>query len=323
MKLIIVSICLNESKTIKELLERMPKKLDGIDVIERVILDDGSTDDTAKVARENGATVIQNGSQKRLAYSFQKAVDYALGAGADFVVNIDGDLQFSPEEIPFIAEPVIKGDADFVAADRFTDKDTGERRKPENMPTAKYYSNRVGAWIVGKLSGYSFRDVTCGFRAYNREALLAINLNSKYTYTQESFQVLAMRKMNIKSMPVTIKYYPGRKSRVVTNFFKFFMTSTINILRAFRDNAPLSFFFMLGAIPMVVGLILGFGLFIYWINAGQFSPYKFVGFGSLYFTTLGIVIWLIGIMADMLDRVLNNQEKMITLMKEMKYSKDK
>jgi glycosyltransferase involved in cell wall biosynthesis len=319
MKLVVVSICLNEEKTIGEVVERIPEKIEGIDEIEKIVIDDGSSDQTAQEARKAGALVFSNKSQKRLAFSFQKAVKIALKRGADLMVNIDGDLQFMPEQIPQLVEPIIKGEADFVASDRFTDPETGKIRKPPNMSIGKYLGNLLGAKIVGQLSGQHFKDVTCGFRAYNKKALLSLNINSKYTYTQESFQVLASKKIEIASVPVKIKYYPGRKSRVVTSFFKFLFGSAINILRAFRDYAPLAFFFALGVPAFLLGLGCGIFVLVHWLRTGGFSPYKFLGFAALYFSTLGVVIWLVGVLADMLDRVLNNQEKILKEVKEVKY----
>src|SRR5690606_31417750 len=141
---------------------------------------------------------------------------FALEHGYDVMVNIDGDLQFAPEDIPKFVEPIVAGDADFVAADRFTDPETSAEKHPDNMPTAKYYGNKLGAYIVSKLSNREFRDVTCGFRSYNRDALYALNINGRHTYTQESFQVLAAKGLRIATVPVVVKYFKGRKSRVVT-----------------------------------------------------------------------------------------------------------
>ena len=129
MKLVIFSICKDEAKTINELIRRMPKKIKGIDEIETLVISDGSTDDTAKVAKKAGATrVIEGFKQKRLAYRFSQATELALEMGADVAVNIDGDLQFSPEDIPKLLEPIMKEGYDFVAANRFADPKTGERR---------------------------------------------------------------------------------------------------------------------------------------------------------------------------------------------------
>ncbi len=324
MKLVIFTVVLNEAGTITELIERLPKKIPGIETIETVVLSDGSTDDTVKFARKAGATeVIEGKQQKRLAYRFNQALDLVLSRGADIAVNIDGDLQFRPEDIPLLVQPIIAGEADFVAADRFTDTETGERRKPKNMSTGKYYANRVGSYIVGRLSGYGFRDVTCGFRAYNREAMLALNINSPYTYTQESFQILALKNMNIKALPVVVTYYPGRKSRVVTNFFQFLINSALNIMRAFRDFEPLKFFFYLGLLPFLFGGAASAFVGLHWLDTRMTSPYTSLGILGVYLFSVGILIWVVGLVADMLDRVNKNQEKLITLAKKNLYDKDR
>jgi glycosyltransferase involved in cell wall biosynthesis len=320
MKLVIFTICKDEAETVGELLARMPKKISGIQKIETLVVSDGSTDETVALAKKSGATkVIEGASQKRLAFRFQQAIDTALAMGADYAANIDGDLQFAPEDIPKLLQPVVSGEADFVAADRFTDTKTGERRKPANMPTGKYYANRLGAWIVGNLSGQQFRDVTCGFRAYNKQAMIAININSNYTYTQESFQVLALKKMNIASMPIEVKYYPGRKSRVVRSFWQFLFGSALNILRAYRDYAPLKFFGFASAICTAPGLLLGGFVSWHWASTGSISPYIAFGIIALFLVGIGVMLALLGLVADMFDRMLNNQEKILEDVKRLKY----
>lgn len=320
MKLVIFTICKDEAATLKELLNRIPKKIKGISSIQTLVISDGSTDETAEIARKNGADkVIEGLTQKRLAYRFQQAIDTVLEMGADVCVNIDGDLQFAPEDIPKLLKPILTEDYDFVAADRFTDPETGEKRRPDNMPPTKYWANRLGARIVGSLSGENFRDVTCGFRAYNRKAMLAININSNYTYTQESFQILAVKKMNITSVPTIVKYYPGRKSRVVKNFWQFLFGSAINIMRAYRDYAPLKFFGVIGAICFIPGLIMGSLVSFHWATTGNISPYIAVGIISLFLVSIGILFGILGLVADMFDRMLNNQEKIIEQNKRQKY----
>lgn len=324
MKLVIFTICKDEADTLNELLTRMPKKIKGVSIIETLVVSDGSTDDTVKIAHKNETTKVIDGiRQKRLAYRFQQAINTALDMGADYAVNIDGDLQFSPEDIPKLLEPVVSGGADFVAADRFTDVDSGERRKPEHMPTGKYWANRLGAWIVGNLSGQAFRDVTCGFRAYNKKAMISININSNYTYTQESFQVLALKKLNILSMPIAVTYYPGRQSRVVKSFWQFLFGSALNILRAYRDYAPLRFFGSLSLILGIPGAVLGGFVTWHWASKGSISPYIAFGVLSLFLIGTSTMLALLGLLADMFDRMLNNQEKIIENQKLAKYSRKK
>lgn len=322
MKLLVVSICKDEAEMIGKVLDGVPDKIKGVSKIEKLVIDDGSSDNTAEVARSHGADVISDGSQKRLALRFREALEEALSREADIMVNIDGDLQFDPAEIPLMISPILDGEADFVAANRFVDAKTGEKRRPEGMPVGKYLGNKLGAYIIGKLSDHEFSDVTCGFRAYNRDAMFSLNLHGNYTYTQESFQVLAMKKMRIVSVPTSIKYYPGRKSRVVRSFWQFLIGSAMNILRAYRDYAPLSFFGNLGSFIFAIGFILSVFFMGHWVVTGQFTPYKFVGFTAIYFISLALIIWIVGMMADMLDRLLGNQEKIIERLKRIEYDND-
>src|SRR5690606_9440902 len=138
-------------------------------------------------------------------------------------------------------------------------------------------------------------------------------------YTQESFQVLAMKRMRIQSVPGAIKYYPGRKSRVVKSFFQFVFGSAINILRAYRDYAPLRFFGTLGLIFFIPGVAaLGFSV-NHLLRTGEFSPYKAVGLTGLYLFTMSLLAWGMGLVADMLDRMLNNQEKILENLKFIRH----
>lgn len=318
MKLVVFSICMNEEETIAQVVKGVPNKIDKIDEIKFVVIDDGSHDSTVRVAKKAGAIVHSDGVNKKLALRFREALDIALEMDADIMVNIDGDMQFNPADIPQIVEPITSGEADFVAADRFTSAD-GKKQKPENMPSGKYYGNLLGARIVSGLSGQKFNDVTCGFRSYNKKAIKSLNINGTKTYTQESFQVLAMKKMRIATVPTLVKYYPGRKSRVVTSIPSYILSSAINILRSYRDFAPLRFFGWLGTLPMVIGIVSG-GFFVaHWLVTGSFSPYKFAGFIGMYFVTLGIILWSLGLVADMLSRMLNNQEKIIEYSKKQAF----
>lgn len=320
MKLVVVSICMNEEKTIAKVVKAVPKKIPGISKIETVVIDDGSSDRTAHNARKAGADVYSDGANKKLALRFSEAVNIALSKNADLMVNIDGDMQFNPADIPQLVAPVVNGEADFVAADRFTDN-SGNKRRPKNMPVGKYYGNLLGARIVSGLSKQTFNDVTCGFRAYNRKALYSLNINSTKTYTQESFQVLAMKRLRIKNLPIKVTYFPGRKSRVVKSIGSYMANSALNILRSYRDFAPLRFFGWLGFIPFVIGLVSGSIFFGHWLATGSFSPFKFLGFAGVYFVTIAIILWSLGLVADMLSRILNNQEKNLELTKKRYYEK--
>jgi len=319
MKLLVISICKNEAKTVAELVKRIPRSYPGIKKVEICIVDDGSTDDTAKLAKKAGAVVYSDGANKGLAFRFREAVDIALSRDADILVNIDGDLQFQPEDITQLIAPVVDNRADFVAANRFVDPETGETRRPKNMPMSKYYGNKLGAWVVSRLSKHRFSDVTCGFRAYNYRTLSALNINSTHTYTQESFQIIAAKRLRIMTMPVKVTYFKGRKSRVVTSVFTYSAISMFNILRAYRDFAPWRFFFSLGVVPFVLGLAAGVFTAWHWAHTGTITPYKFLGIGSLYLVSLGIFFWSLGLVADMLVRMTGTQERIYEDVKTLRY----
>ena len=137
MKLVVISFCKDEATTISEVINRIPKKIKKIDDIDIVIIDDGSKDNTAEVAKKAGAEVVSDSISKGVAFRFREAIDIALEKNADIMVNIDGDLQFSPEDIPKMVQPILNNKADFVAADRFSDPTTDQMRRPKNMPLKK------------------------------------------------------------------------------------------------------------------------------------------------------------------------------------------
>jgi glycosyltransferase involved in cell wall biosynthesis len=321
MKLVVFSICKDEEATIGELVDRIPRSINGVSEIQVLVVSDGSTDRTAEIALSHGAIVVEGRHQRRLAFRFQQAIDIVLGMGADVAVNIDGDLQFDPEDIPALLDPILTKRAQFVAADRFTDPETGVQRKPDNMPPPKYWGNRLGARVVGTLTNQSFSDVTCGFRAYSREALLALNINTKYTYTQESFQILANSGIDIETMPTKVTYFPGRKSRVVTNFWSFLATSGINILRAYRDFAPLRFFFALSLLPLLFGVGSSSFVGLRWLFTGQTSPFTSLGIIGVYMFSFGLFLLVMGLVADMQVRLTKTQEKTLKLLKREHYER--
>ncbi len=319
MHLVVFSICKDEEKTIAGVLDAIPPIIPGIDTIQTLVLSDGSLDRTAEVARNAGATVIEGQTQLRLAARFQQAIDIALAMGADIAVNIDGDLQFDPAEIPKLVEPIVSGRAQFVAGDRFTKPGATTPGRPENMPKSRYAGNVVGAGVVSLLTGTRFPDVTCGFRAYSREAMLTVNINSTYTYTQESFQRFAHAGLAIEMVPIAVTYYPGRRSRVVEGFVSFVSNSAVNLLRSYRDMAPLRFFAVLALLPLLGGLGgLGFVL-THWLRTSQTSPYTSIGLLGGYFFSLGVILIVVGLVADMMVRSSRNQEKILRLLKEERY----
>ena len=320
MKLAVLIPAFNEEDSLASVVRSIPQVITGISSIDVVVIDDGSTDGTAEIARQIGARVVRHAHNQGVGAAFQSGLRRALELGADIVVNIDADGQFSPLEIPKLIQPILRDEADFVAADRFTTED-GHMRKPENMPTIKYWGNKRVSRLISLIAKENFPDVSCGFRAYSRTALLHLNLIGRFTYTQESFLDLATKGMRIASIPVDVKYFPGRKSRVAGNLLQYGWRISGTIFRTFRDHQPIRFFGLLGAAFFVLGLFLD--AFVLWhlYSVGSFTPYKSVALGGIYLNSLGIIIWIVGLVADMLDRIRSNQERILYMLKRQNYDR--
>ena len=313
MKLIIYMPALNEEEGISDVIKSLPKKIEGIDEIKVLVVDDGSTDDTAKKAKQSDADVVSHNVNKGVGSAFQSAVQYALENEADILVSIDADRQFNSEQIPEIIQPILKDKADMVTGNRFEDG------MPKDMPKSKYWGNTQMSRLISIISGQKFRDVSCGFRAYNREALLRLNLFGAFTYTQETILDMVFKGLRIVEFPVDVIYFKDRKSRVAGSIVKYaFRTSQI-ILTTLKDYKPMLFFGGIGGICLVVGLILEIFLGIYFLITGDFSPYKFVGFTGFGFLVFGLLLVVVGLLADMFNRVRVNQERILYELKRERY----
>lgn len=318
MKLIILIPSFNEEQTIEKVITQIPRKIDNIQEINIIVIDDGSTDNTRKLAANAGAMVISHQKNKGVGSAFNTGLNKALELGADVMVNIDADGQFFPQEIPFLIQPIVDYTADFVSGDRFSDS-KGIRTKPENMPKIKYWGNFWMARLISVLAEQEFHDVSCGFRAYSKEAMLWLNLSGKFTYTQETFLDFAFKGLEIKSLPVKVAYFKDRESKIANNILKYIIRSMKIILRAYRDYRPLSFFGWMGFFPFIFGLACGIFLLTHYILAGRFFPFRFIGFAGIYLGSLGIILWIAGLIADMFRRIRSNQENILYFQKKRFY----
>lgn len=315
MRLLVGIPALNEEDTIRHVIDEIPSSMPGITDISVCVIDDASTDATASMAREAGARVISNARTCGVATAFRRLVRVALEDNSDILVNIDGDGQFSPSEIPGLIEPIVHDRADFVAANRFGS--TNER--PKDMPLGKYFGNRAMNWLLQFLTGRQFSDVSSGFRAYSRHALLHLNVLSGFTYTQETFLDLATKDVRIAQVPVDVHYLPGRQSRVVKSLLRYGIRTLSTIFRVVRDNRPLTVFGLPAAMLCLAGIALGTFLAVHYFRTGAFTPYIFVGFVGAYVFTIGLVLAIVGLASDMLRPIRRNQELMLYLVKRQAY----
>ncbi|MBT6068532.1 glycosyltransferase family 2 protein [Candidatus Peregrinibacteria bacterium] len=311
-KLVIYMPALNEEERIGDTLRSLPKKLNGVDEIEVLVVDDGSTDNTKKIARECGAKVFSHGTNKGVGAAFHSGVEQSLHMGADIMLSIDADGQFDVNNIPSLLEPILKNRADFTTGNRFHKE--GDR--PEFMSRVKYWGNKQIARLVSTMAGHKIRDVACGFRAYNREVLLNLNLSGTFTYTQETILNLTYKEFRLTEVPISVKYFADRKSRVASSIFKYALNTFLIIIRSYRDYQPLRFFGLSGIAIFLMGLGLDIWLVIHYIQVGTFSPFKVFGFLGGLLNLIGVLTIILALIADMLGRIRTNQEQMLYLQKK-------
>lgn len=313
MKLIIYLPTLNEAEHIEKVLSSLPRQLDRVDEIEYLVVDDGSTDTTAALARRCGAQVVSHGHNRGVGAAFQTAVQYALEHQADILVGIDADGQFDSREIPALIRPILENEAQMVIGNRFSSG------MPRHMPRVKYWGNQVVAGLISSISQQNFSDVSCGFRAFSREALFRLNIFAQFTYTHETILSMAYQGQRVVEHPISVTYHPGRKSRVAGSILAYAVQTSKIILRVMLDYRPMRVFGTIGAGFIFIGALFELFLMIHYFSTHTFTPYKNFGFIGLGFVIFGMLVLLIALVADMLNRVRLNQDKILYEIKKSRH----
>jgi glycosyltransferase involved in cell wall biosynthesis len=302
MKLIIQIPCLNEAEQLPTTLGDLPRQVEGFDSVEWLIIDDGSTDETVEVARANGVDhVVRLTNNKGLATAFQAGLDASLKLGADVVVNTDADNQYSAADIPKLVAPILAGNADMVVGDRVVES-------IEHFSALKKALQRLGSAVVRRASDTDVPDTTSGFRAYNREAAIQVQVVSKYTYTLETIiqagkMLVAVDHTPIRTNPVT------RESRLFKSMSSYVRRNTVSIFRIYSQYEPLRVF-------MAAALLLGLAAAVIWGRFVYFYIVQDEGAGHVQSLILGAVLFIaaiqlaaLGVMGDILagSRVLQQR----------------
>lgn len=316
MRLCVVIPALNEENTICDLVRRIPADIAGISQTVTIVVDDGSTDRTGEVAEGAGAMVVRHSRNRGLGAAFRTGIETALSLGADVVVNMDGDGQFNPEDIEKILKPVLFEEAGFVTACRFSDQYPA-------MSIPKLAGNLFVSRLISFLTGFRYRDVSCGFRAYSREALLKINLFGDFTYTQETFLDLSFKGVRIKEVPVEINQRAYGDSRVASNLLRYAVGAGKIMFRSFCDHRPIMVFGGLALALFFVALLLGVFFVTHFLTTDSFSPHKWAGFTAAFFFLLGMIAFVVGLLADMLGRIRKTNEKILYLLKRQNLQRDR
>jgi glycosyltransferase involved in cell wall biosynthesis len=316
MKLVINIPAFNEEKKIGETLKRIPGSFSGVSEVFIQVIDDGSKDRTVDVCKNaNVHCLVSHKTNRGIGKVFRTAVEKALENGADIMVNIDADGQFDPSDIQKIIDPILKNEADMVSADRFSDI------KAKNMPKSKYHLNRIAAWIIGKFMNIRINDLTCGFRAYNRETLLRLNLPGNFTYTQEVIIDALGKNLKVVWIPVEVTYFENRKSRVVKSIWSYVNNSFRIILKAIRDVRPMKFF----GIPGILMILFSLGFLVYFLimyfQDFKITPYRNILILSISLFLVGLQFFVFALIADMIKSNRKLTEDQMYLFKKEKYKK--
>ncbi len=290
MKLIIQIPCYNEAETLRITLDDLPKHIDGVDEIEYLIVDDGSTDDTIRVAKEWGVHhVVSFARNKGLAKGFMAGLDGCLRAGADIIVNTDADNQYCGDDIEKLIEPILKHKADIVIGARPID-DT------DDFSWIKKKLQHFGSLIVRIASNTDIPDAPSGFRAFSREGAFRINVVNDYTYTLETIVQAGREKIPMVSVP--IRTNPAlRESRLMKSMYRYVRTSMLTILRAYLVYKPLKGFAFLSLFPTLAGIIIWIRFLYYYFTAGGAGHIQSLILACT-LLIIGFITLMIGILGD-------------------------
>ena len=298
-KLVIQIPCLNEAETLPATLADLPREVEGFDTVEWLVVDDGSTDGTASVARACGVDhVVRFTQNKGLAVAFQAGLDAALKLGADVIVNTDADNQYVADDLGLLVGPILAGRADMVIGDR-------QVRRQDEFSRSKKLLQTWGSWVVRQASDTDIPDTTSGFRAYNREAALRLNVVSRFSYTLETIIQAGKSDIAVTHVPIRTNART-RESRLFRSTFQYLRRSVETILRVYAMYEPLRIFLLLAALPAVLGLVL-FGRFawFYLTDPGPTGHVQSLVVGAA-LLILAFQLVALGIVADLMraNRVL-------------------
>ena len=291
-KLIIQIPCFNEAEALPATVAALPKSIPGIDEIETLVIDDGSTDGTAEVARRHGVQhIVRHRRNRGLAAAFQSGLDTALAAGADIIVNTDADGQYRGEDIAVLVAPVVAGEADIVIGDRGVGRN-------EHFHPVKRQLQRLGSMVVRRLSRTKVTDAVSGFRAISRDAAQRITITTEFSYTTDMLIQSGRKRMAIASVPIRTNS-TERPSRLFKSIPQFIANTMITILRAYATYNPLRTFALMGLLITLVGMIPILRFLWFWIAGdGAGHVQSLVLGGAL--LILGTLTVIMSLLADMI-----------------------
>ncbi len=291
-KLIIQIPCFNEEETLPQTVADLPRVVPGVDIVEWLVIDDGSSDRTVEVARSLGVDhVVTHGHNRGLAAAFMTGIDACLRAGADVIVNTDADNQYQAASIPDLVAPVLTGAAEMVVGERpIEDVDDFSR--------AKKVLQRVGSSVVRRFSGTGVRDAASGFRAYSRDAAMRLQVFGRYTYTMETIVQAGWNGINVASVPIGVNP-KTRESRLVKSTSRYIFRSASAIIRSFALYKPFRFFFFAGLVPFLLGAVVLLRWLVLYLVEDEYTSRVPSLLGGFLLILVAAQIWAVAFLADL------------------------
>jgi glycosyltransferase involved in cell wall biosynthesis len=302
MKLVINIPCLNEEKTLPQVLSELPARIDGIDQIEVQVVDDGSSDRTAEIAEAHGCRLIRHKKNLGLGIAFKNGIDAALAHGADILVNTDADNQYPSRYIPDLIRPIMDGSADVSIGNRQT-------WKVKHFSFFKRFLQWFGSASVRLLSDSDVKDTVSGFRAYSRESLLRLNVKTRFSYVLDTIMQCSSKNLKMVSVDITPNP-PTRKSRLFRNMFQHIRKSAFNLIKIYIMYRPFMSFLVLSILFLLPSLgIIGRFLYFYFTEGGAGHIQSLIAAAMLFTTSvlmlaLGIIVELVKYNRELIEEQL-------------------
>lgn len=292
MKLIIQIPAWNEEKHLAATIADLPRQVDGFDDVQVLVIDDGSDDATAEVAENAGAAVVRLPVHRGLAVAFTTGIRSCVERGADVIVNTDADNQYDAGDIPALVLPVLDGSAQLVIGDR-------QVATLQHFSATKRLLQKLGSWVVRRLSGTDVRDATSGFRAISRAAALRLHVFTRFTYTLETILQAGEAGFKVASVPIGVNSDVSRPSRLFSSNFDYIVRSLASMARIVVLYNPLRIFLLLGSLPMGFGTALLVRFLWFYVTGNSPAGHVQSLILAVILVVIGALIWLAGVVADL------------------------
>ena len=292
-KLIVQIPCFNEEEILPQTVSDIPRQIDGIDQVEILVIDDGSTDRTLEVARKIGVDhIVKNIHNKGLAQTFMIGLDACLKLGADIIVNTDGDNQYQGKDIKRLVAPILTGEADVVIGNRETDN-------VDHISGVNKKLHKLGSMVVRVFSGADVPDAVCGFRAFSRQAAMQTNIVTDYSYTVETIIQAGKKRLGIASIPIGTNA-KKRKSRLIRSIPKFIAHQIGTMVRMYTMYQPLRVFIYIGALCILAGLVPSIRFLVYYLMGQGAGKIQSLILAAVLFI-VGFQVMVLGLVADVIS----------------------